>query len=245
NSALTVASADTEKESLSEKADNKTEEIESQNAIVKPGDSVSFMALEKYGIVNGQDETINSALTVESADAKNESLSEKADNKTEEIESQYVIVKPGDSVSFIALKKYGIVNREILKLIHGLNPEIKDLNVISIGQLIKFPVLISTDPAIRKNDALYGVHVASFVNFQDAITEHKRWLELDYEPQLIPVLIQGKGKWYRVILGAFSDESASKIFAEELLLKGKSHYAEVIPMNFQESTSIEMKGLHN
>ena len=50
-------------------------------------------------------------------------------------------VKKGDTVSFFAIKIYGFYNEETAAKIQKANPDIHDLNLIRIGQDIKFPPL--------------------------------------------------------------------------------------------------------
>ena len=55
-----------------------------------------------------------------------------------------VVVRGGDSVSGIAMRKYGQATYTILDLLKLANPELKDINVITIGQTIRLPELGDT-----------------------------------------------------------------------------------------------------
>ena len=50
-----------------------------------------------------------------------------------------VKVRPGDTVSYLALKHLHTYNQEILNQIKELNPHIKDLNRIQVGQTVRLP----------------------------------------------------------------------------------------------------------
>ena len=50
-----------------------------------------------------------------------------------------VKVRPGDTVSYLALKHLHTYNQEILNQIKVLNPHIKDLNRIQVGQTVRLP----------------------------------------------------------------------------------------------------------
>jgi nucleoid-associated protein YgaU len=55
-----------------------------------------------------------------------------------------VTVKKGDSIFKMALEIYGTSNETILELIKKHNPQVKDLNRISVGEQIVFPKFPAT-----------------------------------------------------------------------------------------------------
>ncbi|MBD3170100.1 MAG: hypothetical protein GF307_11500 [candidate division Zixibacteria bacterium] len=54
-------------------------------------------------------------------------------------------IERGDTVSFLSIKIYGFYNEEIAMLIKEANPGIKDLNRITVGQRLVFPVYNPND----------------------------------------------------------------------------------------------------
>jgi hypothetical protein len=50
-----------------------------------------------------------------------------------------VKVRPGDSISYLAFKHLHTYNQEIVEQIKRLNPHIKDLNLIQVGQTVYLP----------------------------------------------------------------------------------------------------------
>lgn len=50
-----------------------------------------------------------------------------------------VIVRPGDSISYLAFKHLHTYNQEIVSQIKSLNPHLKDLNLIQVGQTVYLP----------------------------------------------------------------------------------------------------------
>jgi len=48
-------------------------------------------------------------------------------------------VRPGDSISYLAFKHLHTYNQEIVNQIKSLNPHIKDLNLIQVGQTVYLP----------------------------------------------------------------------------------------------------------
>ena len=56
-------------------------------------------------------------------------------------EFKIVRVKKGDSVSYLSFKLYEKYNKMIVDSIRSCNPEIKDIDVIYVGQELRFPRL--------------------------------------------------------------------------------------------------------
>ena len=52
-----------------------------------------------------------------------------------------VVVKPGDTLVKIIKQNYGNYRKEILLKVLSKNPEIRDINRINVGQVIKLPQL--------------------------------------------------------------------------------------------------------
>jgi general secretion pathway protein A len=72
-----------------------------------------------------------------------------------------VVVRGGDSVSRIAMRRYGQVTYTILDLLKLANPDLKDINVITIGQTIRLPELDNTFPVLRDGSGRYSLLVYS------------------------------------------------------------------------------------
>jgi hypothetical protein len=72
-----------------------------------------------------------------------------------------VVVRGGDSISGIALHKYGQASYTILDLLKLANPELKDINVIAIGQTIRLPELGDAFPILRDGSGQYSLLVYS------------------------------------------------------------------------------------
>lgn len=72
-----------------------------------------------------------------------------------------VVVRGGDSMSGIAMRKYGQANYTILDLLKLANPELEDINMIVIGQTIRLPELGNTFPVLRDGSGRYSLLVYS------------------------------------------------------------------------------------
>jgi general secretion pathway protein A len=72
-----------------------------------------------------------------------------------------VLVRGGDSMSAIALRKYGHATYTILDLLKLANPELKDINLISVGQKIRLPELGDGFPILSDGRGRYSLLVYS------------------------------------------------------------------------------------
>jgi general secretion pathway protein A len=72
-----------------------------------------------------------------------------------------VVVRGGDSMSAIALRKYGHATYTILDLLKLANPDLRDINMISIGQKIRLPELGDGFPILSDGRGRYSLLVYS------------------------------------------------------------------------------------
>jgi general secretion pathway protein A len=75
--------------------------------------------------------------------------------------SQSVTARPGDSVSGIAIRKYGVASHTILDLMKLANPEIRDIDEISAGQELKLPQLDQGLALLADHDGRYALLLLS------------------------------------------------------------------------------------
>ena len=72
-----------------------------------------------------------------------------------------VTVRPGDSVSQIAIQKYGQASPVILDLLKLSNPGLDDIDRISVGQTIRLPQLTEGFPILNDGSGRYSLLVYS------------------------------------------------------------------------------------
>lgn len=134
-----------------------------------------------------------------------------------------VVVKEGDTVTGLATGIYGFVNDALIERIKRSNPDIKDINRISVGQKIIFP------PVREGNTApTYTVHVASFAPIGKARKLFQELSDKGYEAYILPFHDPEKGRLFRVTVGNFTDRGAALAYAKRLLDEGISEYAKPI-----------------
>jgi len=134
-----------------------------------------------------------------------------------------VTVRRGDTLMQLAVDVYGRADTATLELLKRHNPEILDVNRISVGQEIRFPPL----PVLPKG-ATYTVHIASFDAFESAQSLFMQLHAAGYEPYILPKNGKEQGRFFRITLGSFSTRIEAEEYAEIVLNKGISKYAQIV-----------------
>jgi general secretion pathway protein A len=117
---------------------------------------------------------------------------------------EQVVVRGGDSISGIAMRRYGQVTYTILDLLKLANPELKDVNLITIGQTIRLPELGNTFPVLRDGSGRYSLLVYSSryggraSALQNALRSHGLDARVTqgsvgYQKPVFRVLVSGQG----------------------------------------------------
>jgi general secretion pathway protein A len=141
-------------------------------------------------------------------------------------ETRVVMVKPGDTLLGLSMEIYGYADEELLKCIQSENPEIKNVNIIEVGQRIVFPKplhLPSTPPR-----STYSVHIASFKPLTSAQSLFEKLIQADFDSYILPFIHPRKGKMYRIAIGSFEDKKSAEKYGKELQDLGMVDYAKVI-----------------
>ena len=128
----------------------------------------------------------------------------------------------------LAIKMYGYADERTLDQIQRENPDIKDVNMIAVGQKIVFPKPILINTAYR---SIYSVHIASFKPLELARSLFDRMIEGGFEAYILPFDHPSKGKMFRVAVGAFNDKASAEYYGKKLLDMGVVEYAEPISID--------------
>jgi len=139
-----------------------------------------------------------------------------------------MVVKSGDTVIEMALRVYGRANEKIIDLVRQKNPEIEDIDRISVGQEIVFPPL---ETAGKKST--FTVHLASFKAFESAREYFQELVGNGYEAYIIPANDPVKGTIFRVALGSFQSRKDGDAYAALILNRGLSDYVETIELDMK------------
>lgn len=123
----------------------------------------------------------------------------------------------------LAVDVYGRADTTTLELIRRHNPEIVDVNRISVGQELRFPPL-----SVLHKGLTYTVHIASFDAFESAQSLFQELRAAGYEAYILPITRNERGKFFRITLGSFSSQIEAEEYADRVLKKGISKYAQVM-----------------
>ena len=144
------------------------------------------------------------------------------------IEKEILTVKPGDTLLGLAMEMYGYADKKTLNQIQRENPEIRDVNLIAVGQKILF-----SKPPFRNNTyrSIYSVHIASFKPIESARSVFERLIKGGFEPYILPFDHPEKGKMFRIAVGAFKDKESAEYYGKKLIDMGVVEYAEPISID--------------
>jgi hypothetical protein len=117
----------------------------------------------------------------------------------------------------LVLEVYGYANDTVMKLIQKENPEIRDVNLIEVGQKIAFPAL---PYLVDKGHPLYAIPVATLKELPSAQSLSTRLLNEGFEAYVVPSLRPPEEKAFEVVIGSFEDRVSAKNYARELRQKG-------------------------
>ena len=148
--------------------------------------------------------------------------------KTLEINEKIVTVMPGDTLLGLAIQMYGYADEKTLNQVQRENPEIKDVNLIEVGQKIVF-----SKSLFRKDKAhsVYSVHIVSYKPFKSAQSVFERLIKGGFKPYILPFDHPQKGEMFRVAVGSFKDKESAKYYGQKLIDMGVVEYAEPISID--------------
>ncbi len=114
-----------------------------------------------------------------------------------------VKAKPRDYLLKIIKKTYGVANDTLLDIVQVANPDIKNINLIKVGQNIVLP-RISIDTLILKDsEGHYFLHYFSSYSKEKAYRKLMKLKNLPY-PMALHTINFGNKKVYRIYIGPFN-----------------------------------------
>jgi general secretion pathway protein A len=118
---------------------------------------------------------------------------------------QDVVVRNGDSMSQLALRKYGQASYTILDLLKLANPDLTDLDVIAAGQTIRLPELNEGFPILNDGAGHYALLVFSTPQASRAGSFEKVLRGRGLEAHVRAANIGLQKRIYRVVLTGFKE----------------------------------------
>jgi len=126
-----------------------------------------------------------------------------------------VTVRPGDSISRIALRKYGQASHTILDLIKLANPELDDVDVISVGQTLQLPDL-SESSVLSYGANRFGVLVYSTTQLTRATALAAALRARGQRTRVVKGELGARDPVYRVVIDGFADAAAATAASKEI-----------------------------
>jgi type II secretory pathway predicted ATPase ExeA/LysM repeat protein len=116
-----------------------------------------------------------------------------------------VVVQPGDSMSSIAMRKYGQASPTILDLLKLANPDLEDLDVIAVGQSIRVPELGEGFPILIDGAGRYSLLVYTTPHRNRANALQVALRNHGFGAQVSSGNVGGAGRsMFRVVVSGFS-----------------------------------------
>ncbi|HVO23200.1 MAG TPA: AAA family ATPase [Candidatus Margulisiibacteriota bacterium] len=116
-----------------------------------------------------------------------------------------VIVRNGDSMSQIAVRKYGQASYTILDLLKLANPELADIDVIAVGQTIRLPELGEGFPVLNDGAGHYALLVFSTPQAHRADSFERVLRGRGLDTRVLVANVGSQKRMYRVVLSGFKD----------------------------------------
>lgn len=145
------------------------------------------------------------------------------------VQFETVRVREGDSVSEIARRKYGQASHTILDLLKLANPDLYDIDVISVGQTIRLPELGEGFPVLSDGGGHYALLVYSSPQAGHASALQSALRGRGFEARVSTGSIGGKKPTYRVLVSGFTDRDDVADVGKQLqkLLREDSRIAQL------------------
>ena len=127
-----------------------------------------------------------------------------------------VLVRGGDSMSGIALRKYGQASYTILDLLKLANPELSDIDVISVGQTIRLPELGEGFPILNEGTGRYSLLVFSTPHAPRASALQSALRSRGFDARVAGGSIGAQKPTFRVLVSGFTDRDEVASVSKQL-----------------------------
>jgi phage tail protein X len=125
-------------------------------------------------------------------------------------------VRQGDSLSRLAMEKYGQATPTILDMLKLANPRLSDVDVIPVGQTIRLPELSDGFPTLVEGSGQLAMLVYSSPRQDRAQTLQKALRGHGFEARVSTGRFGAQKPIYRVVLTGFSDRTQVAAAGREL-----------------------------
>ena len=137
---------------------------------------------------------------------KGQSLGGKKEAPSEKPRGRTVSVKEGENISSLAKQYYHALNPSLLDFILEFNPQIADLNRISIGQQIHLPAITPHLLLTKTSDQTYQIRLGTFDDRRKIEVYKKIPLLENKKFEVVALRVSPKVSWFRITVGDFKTE---------------------------------------
>ena len=145
----------------------------------------------------------SSATAAESDSVRGPGSGDGSSPRLDGVNFESVVVRNGDSMSQIAVRKYGQASYTILDLLKLANPELTDIDVITVGQTIKLPELGEGFPILNDGAGQYALLVFSTPQEHRASSFQKVLRGHGLDARVLGADVGSQKRMYRVVLSGF------------------------------------------
>lgn len=131
-----------------------------------------------------------------------------------------VVLKEGESLYSLALKRYQRADETLFDLILQANPTITDVRAIHDNQEITMPVITPESYIKEASDGTYHIYIGTFETFELANLYSNKVVDLGKRLTIEPHKFSPKDIWYRVTMSSFN--SKEEALKKVSLLKEKA-----------------------
>ena len=141
----------------------------------------------------------------EAGDAGEPGVEDDSAPRLDGVAFENVVVRSGDSMSEIAVRKYGQASYTILDLLKLANPEVANLDLIAIGQTVRLPDLDDGFPILNDGSGHYTLLVLSTPQERRANSFQKVLRDRGLDAHVLAANIGTQKRMYRVVLSGFTE----------------------------------------
>lgn len=131
---------------------------------------------------------------------------------TEEVRE--VIVQPEDTLATLVIGAYGRADYTLLDFVKMANPDMKKIDVIKVGQRLRFPPFEPPGMVHKGDNSLYMVHLFTMSYPKSPEIEELRATleESGRKIYVLPVHLTDSQEFYRVLAGDFTERQEGETF---------------------------------
>lgn len=112
-------------------------------------------------------------------------------------------VRPGDTLISMATSVYGEASPLVLDRVLSVNPALKDIDRIIIGQVMVFPEISPASLVRRIANGHHIIHAVTVSSAAKAAELQAKISQQGYTVSVLPVPVSASQQWFRVLVGEF------------------------------------------